>query len=75
MCMRRMQILKLMPSHTYFYKKLTQFGHNHDVDILERVQNEGLRRTAVALKKSQSSVQATKNVPEKTEVYSSCSIV
>jgi hypothetical protein len=45
--MKRMQALRLMPSHTYFYKKLTQFGKDHDKVILSMVENEGKRMTAV----------------------------
>jgi hypothetical protein len=36
-----------MPSHTYFYKKLTQFGKDHDKEIIDAVKNEGKRLTAL----------------------------
>ena len=42
-----MQSLRLMPSHTYFYKKLTQFGKDHDKEIIDAVKNEGKRLTAL----------------------------
>lgn len=45
--MKRMQSLRLMPSHTYFYKKITQFGKDHDKQILDMVENEGKRMTAL----------------------------
>ena len=44
--MKRMQCLRLMPSHTYFYKKLSQFGKDNDKPILDVVENEGKRLTA-----------------------------
>ena len=44
--MKRMQCLRLMPSHTYFYKKLSQFGKDHDKPILDVVEKEGKRLTA-----------------------------
>ena len=42
-----MQALRLMPSHTYFYKQLTQFGKDHDKEILNMVKYEGKRMIAV----------------------------
>ena len=45
--MNRMQCLRLMPSHTYFYKKLTEHGKDHDLKIKNMVDIEGKRRTAV----------------------------
>ncbi|CAB4030745.1 Hypothetical predicted protein [Paramuricea clavata] len=45
--MQRMQSLRLMPSHSYFYKKLTQFGKDHDKEIIDAVENEGKRLTAL----------------------------
>ena len=46
--MARMQALRLMPSHTYFYKKLNDFGKDHNQHILYMVDKGGKRRTAVA---------------------------
>lgn len=46
--MQRMQALRLMPSHTYFYRKLSQYGKDHDQEILSNVEKEGKRRTALA---------------------------
>ena len=45
--MQRMQALRLMPSHTYFYRKLSQYGKDFDKDIIEDVVLEGKRRTAL----------------------------
>ena len=45
--MSRMQCLQLMLSHTYFYKKLTEHGKNHDLKIKDMVDMEWKRRTAV----------------------------
>ncbi len=45
--MARMQALRLMPSHTYFYKKRSEFGKDHTKHILEKVTNEGKRKTAI----------------------------
>lgn len=59
-----MQTLRIMPSHTYFYKKLSQFGKDHDKDILDKIENEGKRRTSVLnLKKTASEHSATSDVP------------
>jgi hypothetical protein len=35
--------LKLVFSHTFLYKKLDEFGHNHNSKILEKVKNESAR--------------------------------
>lgn len=43
--MKRMQALRLMPSHTFFYKKLDEFGMDHDKEILLKIKNEGIRKT------------------------------
>ena len=43
--MKRMQALCLMPSITYFHKKMDQFGKGHDQDILKKVTNEAKRNT------------------------------
>ena len=48
--MSRMQCLRLMPSHTYFYKKLTEYGRDHDIAIKNMVDLEGKRRSAVIQK-------------------------
>ena len=45
-----MQCLRLMPSHTYFYKKLTEYGKDHDIAIKNMVDLEGKRRSAVIQK-------------------------
>ncbi len=49
--MVRMQSLRLMPSHTYFYKKLSEYGRDHDLEIRNIVDTEGKRKTAVILSK------------------------
>jgi hypothetical protein len=35
--------LKLVVSHTFLYKKLDEFGHQHNGKILEMVKNESAR--------------------------------
>lgn len=45
-----MQALCLMPSHSYFYKKLDEFGLDYDKEILINVENEGKRKEAQAAK-------------------------
>ena len=47
--MGRMQSLRLMPSHTYFYKKLSEYGKDHDLEIKTKVDMEGKRKTAVII--------------------------
>ena len=42
--MRRMQALRLMPSITYFHKKMDEFGIDHNKEILTKVSNEAKRR-------------------------------
>jgi hypothetical protein len=44
-----MQSLRLMPSHTYFYKKLSEYGKHHDLEIKSKVDMEGKRKTAVII--------------------------
>lgn len=36
-------------AHTYFYKKLPEYGKDHDLKIKEIVHKEGNRKTAVLL--------------------------
>ena len=51
--MGRMQSLRLMPSHTYFYKKLSEYGKDHDLEIKTKVDMEGKRKTAVIISDQQ----------------------
>ena len=48
--MQQMLVLRLMPSHTFFYRKLSQYGKDYDADILKNVELEGKRRTALIQK-------------------------
>ena len=41
-----MKALRLMTSHHYYYKKLDEYGKDHDAEILKKVENEGKRLTA-----------------------------
>ena len=50
--MKRMQALCLLPSHTYFYKKLDEFGMDHDKEILKKVANEGMRKDRIYANKT-----------------------
>ena len=50
--MKRMHALCLMPSHTFYYKKLNEFGMDYDKDILEKVKTEGKRKETEAAKMS-----------------------
>ena len=45
--MRRLSVLKLVVSHTFLYKKLDAFGHQHNGKILEMVKNESSRLLTV----------------------------
>lgn len=38
-----MRVLRLVVSHTYLYKKLDQYGQNHNAKILDKVQAESAR--------------------------------
>ena len=40
-------VLKLVVSHTFLYKKLDAFGHQHNGKILEMVKNESTRLLTV----------------------------
>lgn len=42
--MRRMQVLRLMPSITYFHKKMDEFGLDYDKEILGKVSDEAKRK-------------------------------
>lgn len=63
--MSRMQSLRLMPSHTYFYKKLSEYGKDHDLAIKSMVSMEGKRKTAVI----QSVKQSTEKEDESTRQH------
>ena len=64
--MQRMQALRLMPSHTFFYQKLSQYGKDYDADILKDVELEGKRRTALIRKEQLKSEEdiTNKKMPE-----------
>ena len=65
-----MQSLRLMPSHTYFYKKLSEYGKDHDLEIRNIVDMEGKRKTAVILSKQ---LTANEVEPESTrESHQTC---
>ncbi len=49
--MKRMQALCLMPSITYFHKKMDQFGLGHDNEILKKVSDEAKRKRKPKLEK------------------------
>ncbi len=53
-----MKALCLMPSHTYFYKKLDEFGMDHNKEILTKVENESKRKEVQAGKLLGSSAMA-----------------
>ena len=50
--MKRMHALCLMPSHTFYYKKLNEFGMDYDKDIFEKVKTEEKRKEMEAAKMS-----------------------
>ena len=43
----RLSVLNLTTSHTFMYKKLDEFGLNHDEKILKRVGDESKRLTQI----------------------------
>ena len=45
--MCRLRVLRLVKSHTFLYKKLDQFGHDHNAKIMEKVRNESARLLSI----------------------------
>ena len=39
----RLRVLRLVVFHIFLYKKLDQFGHDHNAKIMEKVRNESAR--------------------------------
>ena len=38
---------RLVVSHTFLYKKLDQFGHDHNAKVMEKVRNESARLLSI----------------------------
>ena len=65
-----MMCVKAMPSHTYFYKILSEYGTDHDLEIRNIVDTEGKRKSAVILSKQPT---ANEVEPESTrESHQTC---
>ena len=45
--MCQLRVLRLVVSHTFHYKKLDQFGHDHNAKIMEKVRNERARLLSI----------------------------
>ena len=45
--MCRLRVIRLVVSHTFLYKKLDQFGHDHNAKIMEKVRNESARLLSI----------------------------
>ncbi len=62
----RLSVLKLTTSHTFMYKKLDEFGQNHDEKIRKRLDDKSKRLTEIkkekAAQSSNEETAATENV-------------